>query len=351
MGGLIGYNNGGSVEDSYASATITGNRVAGGLVGYNNAGTINRCYSTTPEGGYIFGSYFVGGLVGQSINSGSISKSYSTATVVGYVNIAGGLVGDNNGSTISNCYSRESVSRSQGSEGDFGSFIGKNENTTVVTDCYSTGTVIYQNATNPTDKGFIGNYNATGCSDNFFDSETTYQISGAGATTKITTEMKTASTFSAWDSNIWNLDTFNDGYPYLDWQNPSGTPVPVEIELFSANMVGNTIKLTWQTATEVNNYGFEIERSQTSSMKSEKWTKIGFVEGHGNSNSPKDYSFLDDKNLVGLDGELQYRLKQIDFDGNYEYSDVVEVKLNENIKAYKLEQNYPNPFNPTTTIK
>ena len=353
MGGLIGYNNGGSVEDSYASATITGNWVAGGLVGYNNAGTINRCYSTTPEGGYIFGSYFVGGLVGQSTNSGSISKSYSTATVVGYVNIAGGLVGDNNGSTISNCYSRESVSRSQGSEGDFGSFIGKNENTTVVTDCYSTGTVIFQNATNPTDKGFIGNYNATGCSDNFFDSETTYQISGAGATTKITTEMKTASTFSAWDSNIWNLDTFNDGYPYLDWQNPSGTPLPVELTSFNASVSGGKVTLNWQTATEVNNYGFEIQRSVVSGQRSvisdqrSEWETIGFVEGHGNSNSPKDYSFIDEN---PGSGKFEYRLKQIDNNGNFGYSAAIEVEINQLPTELKLYQNYPNPFNPSTVI-
>ncbi|PIQ08839.1 MAG: hypothetical protein COW71_09685 [Ignavibacteriales bacterium CG18_big_fil_WC_8_21_14_2_50_31_20] len=129
--------------------------------------------------------------------------------------------------------------------------------------------------------------------------------------------------------------------------------LPVELTSFTANHTDVGTVLTWQTATEVNNYGFEIERSSVISIEGRNlnWEKIGFIEGHGNSNSPKDYSFLDDKNLVGLDGELQYRLKQIDFDGNYEYSDVVEVKLNENIKAYKLEQNYPNPFNPTTTIK
>ncbi|MBU1115110.1 MAG: hypothetical protein KKE09_08250, partial [Bacteroidetes bacterium] len=283
FGGLIGYNSG-TVEDSYASATIIGNWYAGGLIGYNDADMINRCYSTTPEGGFIFGSYDVGGLVGYSTNSSSITESYSKATVVGYINIAGGLVGDNNGSTISNCYSRGSVSRSQGSDGDFGSFVGKNENTTVVTDCYSTGAVIYQNATNPTDKGFIGNYNATGCSDNFFDSETTVQSSGAGATTKTTTEMKTASTFSAWDSNIWNIgEAMNNNYPYLDWQNTGGTPLPVELTSFTVSKIDEGVRLTWQTATEVNNYGFEIERcvAQISNL-CHNWETIGFVEGHGN---------------------------------------------------------------------
>ncbi|MBU1115654.1 MAG: T9SS type A sorting domain-containing protein [Bacteroidetes bacterium] len=134
--------------------------------------------------------------------------------------------------------------------------------------------------------------------------------------------------------------------------------LPVEIVAFTAKLENRVIKLNWQTATEVNNYGFEIERSvaQISNL-CYNWETIGFVEGHGNSNSPKDYSFVDSKtsevfkNLGGLDGELQYRLKQLDFNGNYEYSNVIEIKLTEIVKEYKLEQNYPNPFNPTTTIK
>ncbi|MBU0475615.1 MAG: T9SS type A sorting domain-containing protein [Bacteroidetes bacterium] len=138
----------------------------------------------------------------------------------------------------------------------------------------------------------------------------------------------------------------------------SSGPLPVKLTSFTANLNENILELNWQTATEVNNYGFEIERSvaQISNL-CHNWETIGFVEGHGNSNSPKDYSFVDlkttevFKNLGGLDGELHYRLKQIDFDGNYEYSNVIEVKLTEIVKEYKLEQNYPNPFNPTTTIK
>jgi len=97
---------------------------------------------------------------------------------------------------------------------------------------------------------------------------------------------------------------------------------------------------------------------ETFRAASNKWEKIGFVEGHGNSNSPKDYTFTDNILNLSLNPDksgqalkLNYRLKQIDFDGNYEYSDEISVKLAENIKEYKLEQNYPNPFNPSTTIK
>jgi len=123
-------------------------------------------------------------------------------------------------------------------------------------------------------------------------------------------------------------------------------PVPVELTLFTANADEYKVMLNWVTETEVDNYGFEVQRSVDLNQTSE-WMKIGFVEGHGNSNSPKQYSFTD-KNPVG-GSKFQYRLKQIDTDGKFEYSDVIEVELIPN--EFVLYQNYPNPFNPTTTIK
>ncbi|PID60526.1 MAG: hypothetical protein CR986_03920 [Ignavibacteriae bacterium] len=131
--------------------------------------------------------------------------------------------------------------------------------------------------------------------------------------------------------------------------NNETSPLPVELTTFFVNSVkGTEAKLQWETSTEVNNYGFEIERA-TISDESEKmeWKKVAFVEGHGNSNSTKTYSFLD-KNLVG-GSKFKYRLKQIDFDGKFEFSDVVEVEIVPN--KFELFQNYPNPFNPTTNIK
>ncbi|MFA5805533.1 MAG: T9SS type A sorting domain-containing protein [Melioribacteraceae bacterium] len=126
----------------------------------------------------------------------------------------------------------------------------------------------------------------------------------------------------------------------------ASTPLPVELTSFTSNVIGSKVQLNWQTATEVNNYGFEIERSQTSNVKSETWEKIGFVQGNGNSNSPKNYSFIDQP-TGGK--EFKYRLKQIDFDGAFEYSYEVTAKLG-NVSTYKLDQNYPNPFNPYTKI-
>ncbi len=129
-------------------------------------------------------------------------------------------------------------------------------------------------------------------------------------------------------------------YEYYD-DNGS---TPVELVLLTSKRVGNTILLNWETATEVNNYGFEIERKSV--VENREWIKIGFVNGHGNSNSPNSYSFIDSDNLVE---NVQYRLKQIDFDGGFEYSEIIEIESN-SAKEYKLSQNYPNPFNPSTTI-
>ncbi len=125
-------------------------------------------------------------------------------------------------------------------------------------------------------------------------------------------------------------------------------PLPAELSFFSAIIWDNAVKLNWRTETEVSNYGFDVERLQDYNIeKLQDWEKIGFIEGHGNSNSPKDYSFLD-QNVSG--GKYSYRLKQIDTDGNFEYSKIIEVDLGSPGK-FELSQNYPNPFNPLTTIK
>ena len=141
---------------------------------------------------------------------------------------------------------------------------------------------------------------------------------------------------SEWDG--YATDTF-DGLG-------SPLPVPVELSSFTASLKGNEVNLKWTTKTEVNNYGFDVERKKRE-VKSDIWESIGFVPGAGNSNSPRNYSYAD-QNISGY-GKISYRLKQLDSDGKYEYSKEVEVDFG-SVKNFALFQNYPNPFNPYTLI-
>lgn len=120
-------------------------------------------------------------------------------------------------------------------------------------------------------------------------------------------------------------------------------PLPVELSLFSATTKGNNIILNWRTETEVNNYGFEIQRLYNNI----EWEVIGFVQGYGNSNSPIEYSYTD--NRISSPGNYSYRLRQIDNDGKYDFSRTINANFEMPAFA-ELKQNYPNPFNPSTTI-
>ncbi len=160
-----------------------------------------------------------------------------------------------------------------------------------------------------------------------------------------------------WDGLGWTLlnavDANNNQLSgtvtsFSDFTGGESAPLPVELSSFSASIIGSAVKLNWRTETEINNYGFEIQKSQMSNVKSETdWEKIGFVEGYGNSNSPKDYSFTD---ASVISGTYSYRLKQIDIDGQFEYSKAIEIGLAAPDK-FELSQNFPNPFNPNTSIK
>jgi len=131
---------------------------------------------------------------------------------------------------------------------------------------------------------------------------------------------------------------------HYDW-------LPVELTSFTASVLQNekAVQLNWTTATETNNSGFEIERLQDSKIERLKnWETIGFVPGFGTTTEPKSYSFIDENVTTGI---YKYRLKQIDFDGSFEYSNELEVAVDFTPQEFVLYQNYPNPFNPSTTIK
>ncbi len=129
----------------------------------------------------------------------------------------------------------------------------------------------------------------------------------------------------------------------------NSSPLPVELTGFSGKFTDGKVSLNWNTATEKNNYGFEVERRNSSSSSNNiQFAKVGFVDGNGNSNSPKSYSFTDEHITSG---KYVYRLKQIDTDGKFEYSPEIEVSAENVVNNFVLEQNYPNPFNPSTVIR
>jgi hypothetical protein len=166
--------------------------------------------------------------------------------------------------------------------------------------------------------------------------------------------MKTLSTFNdaGWSGGVWAMDSgVNDGYPYLIWQNPSGTPLPIQLaSLAAAPSGGSTVTLNWKTASETNNYGFFVQRSAVA--------KTGFADvsalipGHGTSTTGFSYQYADKSAPAGT---VYYRLKQVDLDNSVHYSDAVMSRAADVAQAapivFALSQNYPNPFNPSTEFR
>jgi hypothetical protein len=141
----------------------------------------------------------------------------------------------------------------------------------------------------------------------------------------------------------------NDCLEAIELTNPdshfmeSNLFLPVELSSFTSNVNRNIVSLNWSTMSETNNSGFDIERKLISS---EEWLKISNIAGNGSSKEVKSYSFSESINT----GKYNYRLKQIDFNGNFKYynlSNEVEVGIP---NKYSISQNYPNPFNPSTKI-
>jgi hypothetical protein len=148
--------------------------------------------------------------------------------------------------------------------------------------------------------------------------------------------------YNGYDSATGTYQTYCDKLIRVD------SPSPVELVSFATFLQGNRVRLEWITTTELNNSGFEIERRvESGKIRVESWSQIGFVNGSGTTSEPKEYSYMD-RNLET--GKYNYRLKQLDFNGNFEYFELPEVVSIGIPDKYDLSQNYPNPFNPYTTI-
>ena len=145
--------------------------------------------------------------------------------------------------------------------------------------------------------------------------------------------------------NFWYVNQYQPSGGSFNWRTRVANidyTIPVELVSFTANTTLNEVELNWITSTETNNQGFTIERMGIDGV----FEEVGYVAGFGTTTEPKSYSFTDSKLE---NGSYTYRLKQIDFDGSYEYSSEVTVEVELPLE-YTLEQNYPNPFNPNTTI-
>ena len=162
--------------------------------------------------------------------------------------------------------------------------------------------------------------------------------------------------------NIFDPDNYSDGvlpwgpngnFAKQFWGSEWGAPektlllspnvVPVELTSFTASVSGNTARLLWSTATETNNRGFDVERS----INNSEFTQVGFVKGNGTSTITHNYSFTDQNLSSGT--KYSYRLKQIDLNGQYTYSQTADLGTIAPVE-FALNQNYPNPFNPSTKV-
>ena len=141
-------------------------------------------------------------------------------------------------------------------------------------------------------------------------------------------------------SRLWLVGT--DGMIIRGFADPT---IPVELTSFSASVSGGSVTLRWETATELNNSGFDILRSVQN--ENEGWEKIGFVPGFGTTTERKSYAFKDENLNTGV---YNYRLKQINYDGTYKYYNLANSVEVTSPDVFDLAQNYPNPFNPVTRI-
>ncbi|MEA3288250.1 MAG: GLUG motif-containing protein, partial [Candidatus Marinimicrobia bacterium] len=387
--GLFGYTSSATLSNiRITDAFISADYRTGVLIGYSSGGTVTNCSSS----GSVSGDNSIGGLIGYNLST--TSACFSTANVTGTRNV-GGLCGNTGNTTITNCYSRGSVTRKSGSiETSIGAFIGIVYEPTIQS-CYATGSVTYEGATNPTDKGFFGEVdeaveNGPSCSNNFFDQQTTGQSSDAytgeynSATAKGTSAMKNLETFTyeydgqgegtegldtAWDfvsnpnddsanNDDWDMSSsINDGYPYLSWEDGEDQSLAVELSFFKATVNNGSVLLLWQTESEIENLGFILEnriRGESEWLIVDDFNTHTDLTGHGSTNETHLYEYTDNK--VNFGCRYEYRLSDVDYVGNIKKHPLIEVFIPEALSSllpgqFNLLNLYPNPFNPELKIK
>lgn len=232
VGALLGYaRNATTVSGCHASGAVTiVTQYGGGLIGSVGYGpTVTGCSATVAVTGQTTatsGNRGVGGLVGTIESNAendlsTIARCFATGAVSGS-NGVGGLVGWMRGrSEILDAYATGAVTRTTGSATEFGAFLGSTDGTNAIARCYAAGAVTYDGATDPTDKGFVGGTRSTPSDPtytaDFFDSDTSGQTSGTGATARTTAQLGDPATFAGWDlTTVWELAAgTNIGRPIL----------------------------------------------------------------------------------------------------------------------------------------
>jgi Secretion system C-terminal sorting domain len=159
-----------------------------------------------------------------------------------------------------------------------------------------------------------------------------FSLTNVDTTTELTWNSPACVFFADDESTLFNIQNFDDK-----------ETTPVELTSFTANMSDGKVIVNWQTATEINNSGFSVERSSDNIS----FKEIAFIRGHGTTTDKSVYSYADNS---ALSGKYYYRLKQVDYNGSFSYSSSIEVNIGIP-KNFSLDQNYPNPFNPSTTIR
>ena len=249
VGGLVGKNETSSLIHVSTDGIVIGHDMVGGLAGYNH-GSVDSSSSNAS----VSGNQDVGGLLGRSEGNSIVQNSFSSGGVHGLDRV-GGFVGylAFSPSQINNCYSRGNVSRAEGLSEKIGSFAGSVGTACLIERSYATGSVIYTDAVDPDNNGFVGFDDDGSYISNFYDLESSLQLTGIGAEARTTLEMKHISTFTiaTWDfevelfngeDNDWDMDTdagvVNQGYAFLSWENgietdiqAGSTPIAEDMEV------------------------------------------------------------------------------------------------------------------------